>query len=82
MQICWLWQKVTSDDDRKFQKFLDTVQYKCSGILRYERVFGQGYVSTGGLGMSSELFRLPEKYLTLRNRVSCEFVMLIFMHSS
>lgn len=50
LQICWLWQKVTSDDDRKFQKFLDTVQYKCSGILRYERVFGQGFVSTGGLG--------------------------------
>lgn len=40
-----------SEDDRGFQKFLDTVQYKCSGILRYERVFGQGYVSTGGLGM-------------------------------
>lgn len=53
-QICWLWQKVTSDDDRKFQKFLDTVQYKCSGILRYERVFGQGYVSTGGLETTSE----------------------------
>ncbi|PON79129.1 S-adenosyl-L-methionine-dependent methyltransferase [Trema orientale] len=29
-----------SEDDRGFQKFLDNVQYKCSGILRYERVFG------------------------------------------
>ena len=51
-QICWLWQKkVSSDNDRGFQRFLDNVQYKSSGILRYERVFGQGFVSTGGLGM-------------------------------
>ena len=26
------------------------MQYKTSGILRYERVFGEGYVSTGGIG--------------------------------
>lgn len=39
----------------EFQRFLDTVQYKCSGILRYERVFGQGFVSTGGLGMPLRL---------------------------
>jgi len=26
------------------------VQYKTSGILRYERVFGEGFVSTGGVG--------------------------------
>jgi len=51
MQICWTWQKVKSEDDRGFQRFLDNVQYKCSGILRYERVFGLGYVSTGGIGM-------------------------------
>ena len=51
MQICWIWQKVRSDDDRGFQRFLDNVQYKSSGILRYERVFGQGFVSTGGIGM-------------------------------
>ncbi|KAK6127617.1 hypothetical protein DH2020_038634 [Rehmannia glutinosa] len=53
-QICWIWQKVSSDDDRGFQKFLDNVQYKCSGILRYERVFGQGFVSTGGLDTTKE----------------------------
>lgn len=52
MQICWIWQKVSSEDDRGFQKFLDNVQYKLDGILRYERVFGQGFVSTGGMGMS------------------------------
>lgn len=53
-QICWTWQKVSSDDDRGFQRFLDTVQYKCSGILRYERVFGQGFVSTGGIETTRE----------------------------
>ncbi|GLT65262.1 hypothetical protein SLA2020_377010 [Shorea laevis] len=53
-QICWTWQKVASDNDRGFQRFLDTVQYKCSGILRYEHVFGQGFVSTGGIETTKE----------------------------
>ncbi|XP_021292334.1 phosphoethanolamine N-methyltransferase 1 [Herrania umbratica] len=53
-QICWIWQKVSSDNDRGFQRFLDTVQYKCSGILRYERVFGEGFVSTGGIETTKE----------------------------
>ncbi|PON62195.1 S-adenosyl-L-methionine-dependent methyltransferase [Parasponia andersonii] len=54
MQICWLWQTVRLEDDRGFQKFLDNVQYKCSGILRYERAFGPGYVSTGGIETTKE----------------------------
>ncbi|KAG1347121.1 phosphoethanolamine N-methyltransferase 1 [Cocos nucifera] len=53
-QICWLWQKVRSTDDRGFQRFLDNVQYKSSGILRYERVFGEGFVSTGGIETTKE----------------------------
>ncbi|KAK6127616.1 hypothetical protein DH2020_038633 [Rehmannia glutinosa] len=53
-KICWIWQKVSSNDDRGFQEFLDTVQYKSSGILRYERVFGQGFVSTGGIDTTRE----------------------------
>ncbi|KAL9273948.1 Phosphoethanolamine N-methyltransferase-like protein [Drosera capensis] len=52
--ICWIWQKVDSQDDKAFQQFLDSVQYKCSGILRYERVFGSGFVSTGGLETTKE----------------------------
>ncbi|XXG41615.1 hypothetical protein AAC387_Pa01g2047 [Persea americana] len=54
LKICWLWQKDKSINDRGFQRFLDNVQYKCSGILRYDRVFGEGYVSTGGLGTTKE----------------------------
>ncbi|KAJ7975230.1 Phosphoethanolamine N-methyltransferase [Quillaja saponaria] len=53
-QICWTWRKESSQEDRGFQLFLDNVQYKCSGILRYERVFGQGFVSTGGLETTKE----------------------------
>jgi len=53
-QICWIWQKVSTENDRGFQQFLDNVQYKLNGILRYERVFGQGFVSTGGLETTKE----------------------------
>nr|ACG33501.1 phosphoethanolamine N-methyltransferase [Zea mays] len=53
-QICWLWQKVHSTEDKGFQRFLDNVQYKASGILRYERIFGEGYVSTGGVETTKE----------------------------
>ncbi|XVF23679.1 hypothetical protein REPUB_Repub13aG0060100 [Reevesia pubescens] len=34
-QICWVWQKFSSDIDKGFQRFLDTVQYKSNSILRY-----------------------------------------------
>ncbi|KAK8558198.1 hypothetical protein V6N13_073871 [Hibiscus sabdariffa] len=53
-QICWVWQKVNSYNDRRFQRFLDTVQYSTDSILRYERVFGEGYVSTGGIETTKE----------------------------
>ncbi|XP_062232050.1 phosphoethanolamine N-methyltransferase 1 [Phragmites australis] len=53
-QICWLWEKVKSTEDRGFQRFLDNVQYKTSGILRYECIFGEGFVSTGGVETTKE----------------------------
>ncbi|KAH9763490.1 phosphomethylethanolamine N-methyltransferase [Citrus sinensis] len=53
-KICWIWQKVRSQNDRGFQQFLDNVQYKLNGILRYERVFGVGFVSTGGIETTKE----------------------------
>lgn len=51
MQICWLWEKIpcASPDEKSFQQFLDSVQYTSTGILRYERIFGPGFVSTGGI---------------------------------
>ncbi|XP_040996535.1 phosphomethylethanolamine N-methyltransferase-like [Juglans microcarpa x Juglans regia] len=59
-QICWTWQKISSQDDRGFQRFLDNVQYKSNGILRYERVFGEGFVSTGGIDTTKEFVQKLE----------------------
>ncbi|KAL5189236.1 Phosphoethanolamine N-methyltransferase [Glycine soja] len=53
-QICWIWQKVRSQDDRGFQRFLDRVEYSHKSILRYERMYGPGFVSTGGLETTKE----------------------------
>lgn len=52
-QICWLLEKVPRSSDTEngfdtFQQFLDNQQYTNRGILRYEKMFGAGYVSTGG----------------------------------
>ena len=35
---------------------LDTTQYTVNGILRYEKVFGHNFVSTGGIKTAQELF--------------------------
>eukprot|EP00250_Pteridium_aquilinum_P022641 c25496_g1_i1 orf=374-1858(+) len=58
-QICWLWQKVESlgPGERNFQRFLDTSQYKLNGILRYEWIFGEGFVSTGGKDTTQEFVK-------------------------
>ena len=34
---------------KEFQAFLDQNQYTARGILKYEKIFGRGFVSTGGL---------------------------------
>lgn len=52
-QICWLLEKVSRSSStqtgfKTFQQFLDNQQYTNRGILRYEKMFGAGYVSTGG----------------------------------
>ncbi|KAG6549033.1 hypothetical protein Mapa_009476 [Marchantia paleacea] len=59
-QVCWLWQKIASVGpvDRGFQQFLDTVQYTNTGILRYERIFGEGFVSTGGIKTTEEFVEM------------------------
>ena len=58
--LCYKWQgrayklslatQVVSDKSRsnEFRNFLDNSQYNMNGILRYERIFGDGFVSTGG----------------------------------
>ncbi|XP_067314161.1 uncharacterized protein [Pseudorasbora parva] len=60
-QLCWLMQKACRDEVDQhqggfstFQQFLDNQQYTRRGILRYEKMFGSGYVSTGGLSTTKE----------------------------
>lgn len=38
----------------EFQKFLDEQQYSRNGILRYEKIFGEDFVSTGGITTTKE----------------------------
>ena len=57
-------------NDERFQKFLDNSQYTKEGILRYEQIFGSGFVSTGGLfgGKDEQLlviFYSPLSYLLI-----------------
>lgn len=55
-QFSWLWKKVSFKNGSKgtLQEFLDNNQYNKSGILMYERVFGQGFVSPGGMTTTKE----------------------------
>jgi phosphoethanolamine N-methyltransferase len=41
-----------------FRNFLDGQQYRTEGILRYERIFGPGFVSTGGIQTTKEFVAL------------------------
>jgi len=53
-QVTWLAQKQVGEKEndvpgyQSFQDFLDKSQYSMNGILRYEKIFGPGFVSTGG----------------------------------
>lgn len=42
-------ESIDNFDSTQFQKFLDSSQYEMNKILRYEKIFGRGYISTGGL---------------------------------
>lgn len=52
-QVTWLAQKQVGEKKdvqgfQTFQEFLDQSQYSMKGIYRYEKIFGPGFVSTGG----------------------------------
>ncbi|KAM4721574.1 uncharacterized protein WCC33_007861 isoform 2-T2 [Rhinophrynus dorsalis] len=58
-QVCWMLQMVPRVPNAHqgygtFQQFLDNQQYSRRGILRYEKIFGEGFVSTGGLETTKE----------------------------
>ncbi|ETO16413.1 hypothetical protein RFI_20925 [Reticulomyxa filosa] len=49
--IFYLWpcKHCSKDQKSATQDFLDTQQYAIQSVLRYERMFGENFVSTGGL---------------------------------
>ncbi|CBY30945.1 unnamed protein product [Oikopleura dioica] len=47
-----------SYDSAEFQKFLDEQQYSRNGILRYEKIFGVDFVSTGGISTTREFVKM------------------------
>ncbi|GAB6027179.1 hypothetical protein CHUAL_013932 [Chamberlinius hualienensis] len=58
-QLCFLLKKMevpkaSSDSYLTFQSFLDDNQYTQKGILKYEKIFGQSFVSTGGKQTTEE----------------------------
>ncbi|XP_076860648.1 phosphoethanolamine methyltransferase isoform X2 [Brachyhypopomus gauderio] len=64
-QVCWLMQKARRDVPQQnpagfstLQQFLDNQQYTRRSILRYEKIFGSGYVSTGGASTTKEFVDL------------------------
>lgn len=72
-----------STSSEQLQKFLDENQYTVNGILRYEKVFGEGFISTGGLETTEVSLsqKMNEKYSTmltsmLTSMLTCLTVML------
>jgi phosphoethanolamine N-methyltransferase len=50
-QVCFLFSKKKLENFHGFntlKEFIDHKQYTTNGILRYERIFGAGFISTGG----------------------------------
>ncbi|XP_078689244.1 uncharacterized protein LOC144920768 isoform X1 [Branchiostoma floridae x Branchiostoma belcheri] len=71
-QFCWVIKKrrlqgMAHNGYKTFQQFLDAQQYTRNGILRYEKIFGYGYVSTGGPETTEEfvarLDLLPDQHV-------------------
>lgn len=55
-QLCFLLKKMPKSDQEyeTFQLFLDENQYSRNSILRYERIFGPTFISTGGAETTNE----------------------------
>lgn len=61
--VSFLFQKIKLDDFHGFKtlrEFMDHKQYSRKGVLTYEKIFGDGFVSTGGPTTTS---RFVEDYI-------------------
>lgn len=41
---------------KTLKEFMDNRQYTRNGVLRYEQIFGAGFISTGGLVTTQKFF--------------------------
>merc|ERR1712176_369765 len=48
-------EEIDNLNSEQFNEFLDNSQYLMNGILRYEKIFGRGFISTGGLTTTKEV---------------------------
>ena len=58
--MSFLYTKIKVGDFHGFktlQEFLDHKQYTLNGILRYEKIFGDGFVSTGGIETTTKFLK-------------------------
>jgi phosphoethanolamine N-methyltransferase len=51
-QIWWVWEKCSSGH---LVQILDTQQYDYNSVFRYEKVYGEGFMSTGGLELIQKI---------------------------
>jgi len=60
-QVCWKWRKVSapSASSNDLRHFLDS-QYSHQGISKYQLMFGDGFVSPGGIQTTEEFSKLLE----------------------
>lgn len=58
-QVCFLATKMstsrTTDNYNSFQEFLDKKQYSQDGVRRYEWIFGETFLSSGGLDTTKDI---------------------------
>lgn len=64
LQVCWKWRKVVTPPPgaNETRIFLDNSRYTDLGIAKYQSIFGDGFVSPGGLKTTQEF----AKYLDLQ----------------
>ena len=58
-------------------EFLDDGQYSRNGILRYERIFGDTFVSTGGVATTKVTFNT--KAVVEKDLISCSEGCIVFV---
>lgn len=59
-QVCWKWRKVVtpSVSSTELRHFLDSQQYTNEGIVKYQMIFGDGFVSPGGIESTEEFSKM------------------------